>query len=447
MTDRASGGGRSARTLSYTGGLEPQVPVAITIGPAAAATINGQIAVLTAANMLARVHPGLILVMPEVPLLVPCPAEGGSLPGACARLALAANPDLDVARHATGPAGTIGIGIGADAPPASIYAGAQRWTARTSHAPLPLTDDPSSLIGVGMAVAHACAWAFRRAVALPVPRPHASSLWTMTQTVEATGPSELGPVDVGTVWMVGAGAVGSGLAWWLQYAGLLGDWLILDGDDADETNLNRSLGLFTHHLGSGTQAASKKARAAAELVQGAKGEPLWWNDWVATDPASPDVLIPVANEFGVRPAIAAYGHPAVLYAATSPNWSAELYAHRIGHDGCIACRFPEDAPRFKCSTAPVKSSTGEAGNDAALPFLSGAAGLLILAGLAQLQRGRWGDHGRNHWRWWFDDSATQLSSSRWSCSSLCTAVPQRTVREAVHSHTRWFPLDAASTQT
>ena len=70
------------------------------------------------------------------------------------------------------------------------------------------------------------------------------SLWSLSAAADATGPAALEPLDVGGVWMVGAGAVGSCLAWWLRLVGVTGLWTIIDGDVVDITNLNRGLGLF-----------------------------------------------------------------------------------------------------------------------------------------------------------------------------------------------------------
>lgn len=444
MTEAQGHGKRSDRTLHYTGGLEPTVPAGITSGPETAETAVGQAAVLSAVNMLARVHPAVTLAVPDVPLVVPCPTGGRSLVEAGTGLAAAANPDVTVEVTEELRPDSLGVGLGADSPLASVYAGGARWTARTGSAPEEVTGDPSSVLGVGMAVGLACAWIFRTAVGLPAIKARSTSLWTLAETGEVTGPSECGPVDVGSVWMVGAGAVGSSLAWWLQYVGVAGPWTIIDGDPVDVTNLNRSLGLFAADAGLDGQPATPKAGAVAALIPGASGEPRWWSEWVGSDPPSPDVVLPVANTFGVRPAVAAYGHPAVLHATTSPNWSAELHRHVIGADGCTACRLPEAAPRFDCATAPSGGGDdGESGHDAALPFLSGSAGLVLLAGLLQLQHGHWPSHTRNHWRWWFDDSSVALSGSRWGCLRSCTALPTLAVRHAIHGHTRWHgALDA-----
>jgi hypothetical protein len=155
------------------------------------------------------------------------------------------------------------------------------------------------------------------------------------------------------------------------------------------------------------------------------------------------VILPLANDYGVRADIAAYSHPATLHATTSRNWGAELHRHLIGTDGCIACRFPEEAPVFECATGTVQRTPKDPGRDAALPFLSAAAGLVLTAALIQLSEGSWLGHSRNGWRLWFDDSATPLSSSRWHCTNGCLALSTPAVRGIVHGVTRWFSHDQA----
>jgi hypothetical protein len=444
MSERRPASLQSNRTLIYTGGLEPTVPAGVTAGAETVESAVGQIAVLTAVNMLARVHPGLVLAVPDAALLVPCPAGGATLVDACQRLAAAANPNVAVSACPRLPAGTLSIGIGGDSPAAAIHAGGARWTGTTGTSPQAMSPDPSSLLGAGMAVTLACGWIFRVAVGLPAVIERGVSLWTLAPASEPTGPGECGPVNIGSVWMVGAGAVGSCLAWWLHYVGVVGGWTIIDGDVADETNLNRSLGLFAAHAGMTGMPAVAKAIAAAELMPGAVPYPHWWDEWVESDPPSPDVLIPIANGRGVRPAVAAYGHPAVLHATTSRNWTCELHRHLLMADGCIACRLPEEAPQFECATARGDAATeDDPGRDAALPFLSAGAGLTLVAGLLQLQHGAWGSHGRNHWRLWFDGAQTELSSSRWRCERSCSTTPTVSVRRALHEHTRWSGLDPA----
>jgi hypothetical protein len=431
---------RADRTLRYTGGLQPKVPAGITSGTATATTVPGQIAILTAVNILARAHPEIILALPDLALLIPSPAGETTLIEACRKLADAANPGVAVSTATRMAPGILSIGIGHDAEAATIYAGGARWTARTSGTrPQPVTAEPSSALGAGLAVTLAAGYIFRTAIGLPAVADRGNSLWSLAPTSEPTGPAAFGPVAVGSAWLVGAGAVGSCLAWWLQFTGVDGAWTVIDGDVADDTNLNRCLGLFAAHTGAGGQEPVPKSDAVTALIPGAVSYPHWWDDWAAAGPEPPDVLIPVANDYGIRSAIAAYGHPATVHATTSRDWTAELHRHLPGQDGCIACRLPEHTPAFACATGAAQPAGHDPGRDAALPFLSAAAGILLLSGLLHLQHGHWHTHDRNHWRLWFDQTPHPVQSSRWLCSRTCSSTPTSAVRRTIHQATRWYP--------
>lgn len=432
---------RLDQTRRYTGGVVPTVAAGVTTGIQTAGTPVGQAAVLTAVNMLSRAHPQLMLSVPDAPLLVPTPTGGVTLVDACHRLAAGGNPEIEIILTDGFPSETLSLGIGVDSPTASIYAGGLRWTARTGSTRQPIASAPSSLLGLGLAVGFGCGWIFRSSLGLPAVRERSVSLWTLASNARATGPAGCGPLDVGSVWIVGAGAVGSAVAWWLHQIGVTGEWTIIDGDLADDTNLNRSLGLFAADAGLLGSPAIAKAEAAATLIPGAHPHVGWWDEWVQSDSSAPDVLIPTANDRGVRPAIAAYGHPAVLHATTSRAWTAELHRHVPVNDGCIACRLPGDEPMFGCATGRVDGACGaDPGRDAALPFLSGSAGLMLVSGLLQLQHAQWIGHRRNHWRIWFDQASAGLTGSRWICDRGCVSVPSPGVRQALHGHTRWAAL-------
>lgn len=432
------------RTLIYTGGVKPDVMAAVTAGVEAASTRAGQTAILTAVNILARSHPGVVVAVPDEPLLVRVPTGGDSLRQASENLAKAARAEVVVEIADKLPAHCLSLGIGSDSPMASVYVGAARWTALVGDTPLAVAPEASSLLGLGMAVTLATGYLFRVALGWPAVSVRSLSLWTLGETNEPTGPADLVPVDVGTAWLVGAGAVGSCLGWWLSFIGVVGEWIVIDGDLVDSTNLNRSLGLFDADAGSESVEAVAKAEALARLIPGSIAYSDWFDEWVKSDPPSPDVVIPVANERGIRTSAACYGHPAVIHAATSRQWSAELHRHLSGVDGCIICRLPEDEPRFACATAPAEPTPSGPRKDAALAFLSAAAGLLLASGLLQLQAGEWANHDRNHWRIFFDDSVGAIHSSRWRCRSGCSSLSPADVRRHLHGTTRWWGLDSGT---
>ncbi len=82
----------------------------------------------------------------------------------------------------------------------------------------------------------------------------------------------------------------------------------------------------------------------------------------------------------------------MIHATTSPNWQTQLHRHRPVRDCCLASRLPDtDLPTPACAAAPLSIQDLGQGRqpDAALPFLSAAAGLLIAADLVRLGLGEY----------------------------------------------------------
>ena len=441
---------RLVRTRSYTGGLAPTSPAGVSCAPDLAETFEGQASVLTAVNLLARSHPSILLRAPDVPLVRPSPFGGVSLVDACQRIVTGIDPAnrFESVSSSTGDIPT--MGLGAACGPATVHCGGRRWTAVVSSSSVETVPDRSSLIGLGLAVAQAAAAIFRLSLGMPVLLDSAISLWNLDQGDRPTGPSDLAAIDLGSVWLVGAGAVGSCLAWCVNLIGVRGHWVVIDNDVVKALNLDRSLAFLATHTGEFGGTAAMKADVVAGLLDGATSLPKSWRDWAATDPPSPDVLFLAANEDGVRPAVAAYSHPAVLAATTSHNWTAELHRHLVLRDGCVTCRFPEGAPIFECATGDLDQPTsagaappGEApSGDMSLPFLSASAGLLGTVALLHVQYGRWEIHERNHWALGFDPDLEPLSSRTWPHWTSCGAVADVAARRAIHGRTRWSMLDA-----
>src|SRR5205807_338072 len=124
--------------------------------------------------------------------------------------------------------------------------------------------------------------------------PRMISLWELAQGDVSRGPGEsVVPLDLGSVAVVGAGAVASALAYWTSYIGVVGDWVFVDGDIVALHNTNRSVGLFARHAGwvDGEPGGdvSTKAIVTGELV-GARHYPGWYEDWLVDEPSHADLV-------------------------------------------------------------------------------------------------------------------------------------------------------------
>jgi hypothetical protein len=99
-----------------------------------------------------------------------------------------------------------------------------------------------------------------------------------------------------------------------------------------------------------------------------------------------DVLLSLANEFGVRSFIENNFPPVQVYGTTTPDWGMNYHRHIPLREDCSLCRFPanEHQAALACSETQIETEQGER-VDAALPFLSMAAAALTVGDLIKLQ--------------------------------------------------------------
>jgi ThiF family len=270
---------------------------------------------------------------------------------------------------------------------AVVVIDAAGWYASCGGSDLAAAGEGLPSIGAAGAACLGVAEVFRRAVGLrPMEEPFVLDLHRLAPGFEEVAPPPR--EDLGRVLLVGAGSVGSAVAYVAACCGFRGDWMVVDHDKVKIENFNRGL-LFDRT----TYAEPKAAvvadflgchRSVAEPFAGtfdefvcAKGL-LRWRD---------SVWVPVANEFGVRRSVQRNLPPVMTHASTSPNWTVNFGRHVPGRDDCLLCRFPVDPiadAALACSTVSLPSSGAIEPVDAALPFASALAGVLIVAELARL---------------------------------------------------------------
>ena len=308
-----------ARTREYTGGETAQTAVSIACA-AAATSPAGQVALLAAVNAAVRNHPTVYVQTPDAPSAA---VNLGTVHAMLERLAGATSTSR-VELVTRMPAGVPVIGVGPDVS-ADIFIHADRFTGGISDRGAPLGADPATVYGAALGAMLAAGEAFRQSIGVPGQLERSLSLWTLTPDINPTGPADIGPIDCGTIWLVGAGGVGSSIAWWLHLLGMTGRLVIIDHELIDTTNLNRTLGAFWATSGLAAQTPASKAALAATLIPGAEPFVDTWARWIASNQSPPDVLIPAANDLGVRADIATYSHPMALTGTTSRDWTAELH--------------------------------------------------------------------------------------------------------------------------
>lgn len=438
---------RDRRTVEY-GIADPfEAPAAIVVAPAAAESIPGQVAALALINMAARLHRRLRILIPDVGLTVPALVKGTSLHDVIAGLVHEIDPFNDLVVTGAGAKvelPTVSIGVGPAVQPV-LAVTADGFAARLGTEAASFGTAPSTVLGAAAAACLGAAALTQLSVGAAV-APVCLSLWDLTEGWSPGSADVVGPLDLGSVAVIGAGAVASALAYWARHFGVTGDWTFIDGDIVELHNTNRNLGLFARHAGwidgEPIREPERKADLAAELL-GACAYPGWYDDWIASERRQPDLVLPLANGPGLRAAAGQQGEPLLLHATTSENWTADLHRHLAEDDGCIACRLPEStSASLACSTSPLPRASG--GSDAALPFLSGSSGLLLLAGLVHLMNGRLSTFDANHWQLHLDLGARHAVTSRtWPCWHTCTVrrnLPQP-LRRRLPRGARWSHLD------
>jgi len=441
---------RDRRTRQYGATADAlERPILIMVDPEVAATRAGQIATLALVNMAARVHRRIALIIPGVPLIARSLVPAADLQSAAIGIARAINPVLDLylEPNIEGCDFVARIGLGTELPSSlDAYLDWHGGLGVLATSPIPgPTHDPASRFGAATAAVLGAVALFRLGHGQAV---HPARLNPLDFTTGAAAGTRdhTGPIDVGDVLVVGAGAVATALLYWARELGTSGGWDIVDGDIAKLHNTNRCLTMTAADAGwpNGEPTTTPVAKAAtAARAIGARAHPQWYDHWQPQHEARHDLVLPLANGRSVRTLIAQRGEPLLLHATTSSNWTAELHRHRPDHDDCPACRIRDTArPQMTCSTGPAVPEEPDS-PDAALPFLSAGAGLLLAAALADLPAAAALEHPVNHWQLDLTLTGRLLRPLRHPPRDGCRHIQPRRVRQAFQSteSRRWDHLD------
>ncbi len=444
---------RDRRTRQY-GGAEDALerPVLIAVGSDIAATRAGQIATLALVNMAARVHRRIVLSIPTAPLVGRSLVPAADLQTAAIRTARAINPVLDFLEPATDRcvfAARVGLG---NAVPGDldVYLDWRGGLGMLDTSPIPApAHDADSVFGAATTAVLGATALFRLAHGQHI-RPSRLNPMELVAGTDASILDHTGPIDVGDVLAVGAGAVTTALLYWARELGTRGNWDIVDGDTTELHNTNRCLTMTAADAGwpdgRPTTTPLAKAEAAARTID-AHPHTEWYDQWQSHHDARHDLILPLANHRDVRTMVAQRGEPLLLHATTSPNWTAELHRHRPDRDDCPSCRIPDTTtPEMGCSTGPAAPEEPDS-PDAALPFLSAAAGLLLAAALAALPVGAALEHQANHWQLDLTLTNKLLRPLRHPLRDGCQHIQTSSTRHAFQSSQprRWDNLDHPTT--
>jgi len=376
---------RDSRSLRYADRvLDPKRWILIRADTRYAARYDGQVAVLTAANLLARMTPAVALDVPSVPLVTPLPWAGRDLREYTLAQMAAADPyglftcrtmrDGDYLIH-LGPTGAERVAHGSGW---NIYLGpASPLVAATAANP----------IGPALTAILAAATAFRTNLT-GVPETILLNAFDWRQAQVPPDRNEL-PSDfcLGDIWTAGCGSVGTAILYFLTLATRSYSTAVFDMDVVKIHNLDRSPIFLTRQVGMRKVAATRDWLQQAGVTS-VRCEPFALDGsmlWLQREAGTPDILVAAANERNVR-AVIEHGFPPIqIYGTTGRNWQAAVIRHVPLTDPCSSCLFPESeyAPTH-CATSEMQARTGEPPMDAALPFLSFGAGAMAAAEILKL---------------------------------------------------------------
>lgn len=371
-----------------------QTQCTLHLGHRASSTRRGQVAFLAAANLLSRWCRHVELVTPTRVLHPELGLGDSDLADFALRQMRNADPFGTFRRRSDDDTTSAGIAlcVGDAIPsgvPSTVFVASGGWLGALSlDSPMELEGGgDKNCLGALAAAALGVAQTFKVALGLPrecLLRDGVFDLFRLGWTT--TGETGPWPTDtaLGRVLMVGAGSVGSSAAYCMRLASLGGHVTVLDKDIVKIENFNRSP-LFDRNTLGLTKAEATKRFLSGSAID---CEPLgiWWKDFVETWNRADwafDVWLPLANEFGVRHSMQHNVPPLMIHASTTANWGVNHSRHLPTADDCLVDRFPASASvnNLACATAAV--SVDEVTVDAALPFSSFFAGLLVVADLVR----------------------------------------------------------------
>lgn len=365
--------------------------VFIDVAPKVAGSFAGQVMLVVSANLLARWCRNVSMRVPDVSL-----SGGWGRAGGLQAEVIGAMRDADpfgefeFVQDAPGRGVDILLALGAEPLPAvatTVIASAGWFAAarrgRITDLPPGGLDHP---VGAAAAAVLGGAQLFRDAVGIGqlypldfsydafTARPAQPVLRAIDASFEAT--------DLGAALMVGAGSVGSAAAYFMDLFATRTRMDLADADIVKVENFGRSP-LFGRHT-----YAMTKPRALAAALRGRSLDvvPLdgWWHEQADTSLSRYDLVLPVANEHDIRWQLQNSYPPLMVHSSTGRNWNVNFGRHVPGRDDCLADRFEGfRVESLRCSEGEVLTRTG-ATVDAALPFLSFWAGLLLAADLVRL---------------------------------------------------------------
>ncbi|MDE1917264.1 MAG: E2 ligase fold family C protein [Sphingomonadales bacterium] len=308
--------------------------VGIGFDAASAASLEGAATLDLSIRLLAQLYPRIALV-----------STGGTSPDEAKKLedlARAINPDIEITGSPDGV--SVAIVVGASPSPfecETFHLGSEGWTARLSRSRPLGSGNSGNPVGAGAAAcfgaANAFRWLFRDQLARG-DMDDEIDLSMLTFDSRYSGPEVDAGVDLGEVFLVGAGAIGNAFLWaCANWAGLRGELHVIDHEAVDLTNLQRYV-LATHQWLDRDKTDMAQAHLASTDIT-LVPHPATWQDFVADRGDWHFDRVAVAlDSAGDRVAVQ----------GSLPRWIANAWTqetdlgvsrHIFGNGACLACLY------------------------------------------------------------------------------------------------------------
>lgn len=363
------------------------------------ATFAGQVSLLTAVNTISRFSRDIDVSVPDVELDPAIQSQPTLLAEQCRREMKAADPygEFNITTDDGGRSYDAALVIGdseVDVEPA-VRIDASGWLARVAtNRPIdPFTSSTPNPVGPGVAASYGAAEIFKHVTGGAGQSAEAITFDALNLSCHSgfepvdEPPSIPREIDLGDVRMIGAGAVGSAMLYFSRHLPITGELTVIDRDRVDYTNLNRSP-LFTAHDAVHEKPKVNVAERFISETVSTTVHDQWYDEYLDEHGhGSPDVVLPLADEWNVRPSIQ-YNYPPIMLHTTTGGWSVNVRRTIPIKEPCLLCHFPpgEIEQTYECGTGPVY----RAGDDeevqiqGALPFTTPLSGALLTGELIKL---------------------------------------------------------------
>lgn len=386
---------RNSRTSLYGRGARPLDPerwISLEIDPEYAETYAGQVALVTAANLIGRMTPSIAIAVPEgTTVREPLPWAGRILSDVLFEQLFAATPAEDGGRFvARAPeAGDVALAFGPNAKSGAMLVHGFGWDSYFGANASPVVaSEVANPFGPAFAAILCGAHLLAQGLDALGPDYLCNALDWSASAAPPGAPQPDPASELGELCSVGTGSVGTAALYFLTLFTRRFEAGLIDKDDVEIENLDRSpifvaaddgrpkVDATADYLRKVGVVSVKPERAALA------GSNLWRNRQEGT----PDLLIAAANEDRVRFQIEAAMPPLQIYGTTGKIWQASVIRHIPLREPCSLCLFPDSGPAAPttCATGKAISQANGKKIDAALPFLSFAAGLMTAAEIVKL---------------------------------------------------------------